>query len=106
MMNALRYLLTAFVTLVMLTACSSKPAEEAPAPQSTQEIYDLGAADARKMLEQCTTQAQVETELLDVRARIHNIESRVDSQAATDYTRGFEDYLRAHSDSVVKQILQ
>lgn len=62
--------------------------------------YKLGEEHAAKLLEVVDNEAAVQDGLLDVRARMSNIRSKLGAQSATDYERGFTDYIRANNDSL------
>ncbi len=97
-------------SLIVTAACSDKPdtsaellREESPQTKvKEREIYDLGHKAGVEMLNECTDIEQIETRLLDTRARINLIRGRVDDQAASDYTHGFTDAIRENCDSLAR----
>lgn len=68
------------------------------------KAYNLGADHANKVIEIANDEGQLQEALLEVRARISNIHSKLGAQSATDYERGFTEEIRAKKDSLARII--
>lgn len=68
------------------------------------EAYKLGAKHASQLLEHADDEDMVQDDLLEVQARRSNIESKLGSQSASDYQRGFIDHIRQNCDSLARII--
>ncbi|MDE5988394.1 MAG: hypothetical protein K2H17_03245 [Duncaniella sp.] len=96
----------ACLTLSVTTSCGSS--DETARQQTVsgkvkdKKAYHLGEEHACKLLEQVADEDAVQDELLEIRARISNIGSKLGAQAAADYERGFTDYIRANNDSLAR----
>lgn len=64
------------------------------------EPYKLGREHAKKLHSECTTTDAVRDELLDINARITNIQCRISQDAANDYMHGLKDYLTEVGDTL------
>ena len=64
--------------------------------------YSLGKEHAERIVKLRNDEPALQDGLLDVRARITNINDRLGPQAATDYERGFVDYITEHDDSLAQ----
>lgn len=64
--------------------------------------YSLGKEHAERIIKLRDDEPALQDGLLDVRARITNINDRLGPQAATDYERGFVDYITEHDDSLAR----
>lgn len=62
--------------------------------------YSLGKEHAERILKLSDDESALQDGLLDVRARVTNINDRIGPQAAADYERGFVDYITEHDDSL------
>lgn len=105
MANFLKHALITALTATLLAAASCHTGVHADASAdggtvTDSEVYMMGQEAARAMLLQCSTIEEVEQQLLDVRARLHNINSRVGSRAAADYKKGFETYIKQNNDTL------
>lgn len=106
----MRHLYIIIFAALLLGGCSGKQAEKSPVGEAAEhttdlEVFKLGSDDAHKMLDKCQTITEIERELLDVKARIHLINTRVGADAARDYTEGFESYIKENNDSIARLIL-
>lgn len=68
------------------------------------KAYALGGEHARTLLETVDDEDRTQDGLLEIRARISNIESKIGRQSAVDYERGFTDYVKANCDSLARII--
>ncbi|MCM1163996.1 MAG: hypothetical protein NC339_07100 [Muribaculaceae bacterium] len=66
------------------------------------EAYALGQAHARDVIAVADDEEQLQEKLLEVRARISNIDSKLGRGSADDYEAGFTDGIKAGSDSLAK----
>ena len=71
---------------------------------SDKDIFNLGVRDANAMLDTCRNDAEIEMALLDTRARIHLINTRVGARAAEDYTKGFVSCVKSRNDTLAAKI--
>jgi len=86
-------------------SCSESTAEREKADDGRvrdKHAYALGQEHGAETVAIQDNQAELEDKLLDVRARITNISSKLGAQSARDYERGFTDYIRANSDSLAR----
>lgn len=105
------YILAAIITIIsspLTQSCSCDSNVTPTAKPSTRikdrEAYELGAQHASRLLENAENEDMVQDALLDVRARQTNIESKLGRQSASDYERGFSDFIRQHCDSLARII--
>ena len=86
--------LSAFVA-VTFDSCScnsSQPARQrVSAKVMDKKAYSLGEEHARRIIEIAKDEDKVQDGLLEIRARMSNIESTLSRQSAVDYERGFTD---------------
>lgn len=68
------------------------------------KAYSLGREHAEMTVASAGDESLLQDRLLEVRARITNINDRLGPQAATDYERGFTDFIRENCDSLAKII--
>lgn len=66
------------------------------------KAYRLGQEHAERLLQYADNEDALQDGLLDIRARISNIDSKLGAQSATDYERGFTDYISANNDSLAR----
>lgn len=66
------------------------------------KAYSLGREHARRVIAVSDDEAALQDPLLDVRARITNINDRLGPQASADYERGFVDCITEEEDSLAK----
>ncbi len=66
------------------------------------KAYHLGEEHAERLLQYANNEDALQDGLLDIRARISNIRSKLGTQAAADYERGFTDYIRTNHDSLAR----
>ncbi|MDE6370506.1 MAG: hypothetical protein K2K92_03340 [Duncaniella sp.] len=64
------------------------------------KAYSLGEEHAQRIIGIRDNESAVQDALLDVRARMTNIDAHLGAQAAADYERGFTDYIKQHDDSL------
>ncbi len=92
----------ALLLCAALGGCGDKKAiatKEKIAPEDV-EFYQLGEEDAANMLINCTTDAAISDQLLEIRARQTNISKIVTEKAAQAYELGFTDYVKTNNDSL------
>ncbi len=95
------------VPAIQSCSCST---DESQRPQKVsarvidKKAYTLGQEHARALLETVDSEDRTQDGLLEIRARISNIESKLGRQSATDYERGFTDYVKANCDSLARII--
>lgn len=98
----------AALSLLQGAAVSCSCSEETPKQETVsgkvkdKKAYRLGGEHAQRLLEQAANEDSLQDGLLDIRARISNIHSKLGAQAAADYERGFTDYIRANNDSLAR----
>lgn len=94
--------LTALLSAIILTACGSSGSgpDNVSTKVRDREAYALGRTHATRILDLRTDEEAVQEQLLEVRARITNISSRLGAQSAHDYEAGFTDAIRENSDSL------
>jgi hypothetical protein len=104
-------ILTALYTSAAFSSCSSdsvknstRQTEKVSGKVLDWKAYNLGAEHAEKVIGIANDEAALQDALLDVRARITNIETKLGRQSATDYERGFTEYIRTEKDSLAKII--
>lgn len=107
---------TIFLTTILLsggmtamTSCgggdsSTKNSRKVSPKVVDQNAYGLGAEHGRLLLENVGSEDRVQDGLLEVRARISNIESKFGRQSSVDYERGFTDYIKENCDSLAQII--
>lgn len=66
------------------------------------KAYALGQEHGRKAIDLRSDEPALQDVLLDVRARMTNINDRLGAQASADYERGFVDYIKANDDSLAR----
>ncbi len=66
------------------------------------KAYHPGEEHAERLLQYANNEDALQDGLLDIRARISNIRSKLGAQAAADYERGFTDYIRTNNDSLAR----
>ncbi len=93
----MRYLLTALLA-VMLISCGKSSSEK--------EAYRQGEKDAETLIDSLGSMSELQFEgyLLDIRANEYKYFSSGDSAASVSYIEGFEEYLKANSDSIASLI--
>ena len=99
----MRRFLIALILLPLLAACSGDPAKVKVSEKvHDKKAYALGEQHAREAIALSGDEAALQDKLLDVRARISNISSKLGPQSAHDYEAGFTDRIRHDSDSLAK----
>lgn len=68
-------------------------------PDTNSEPYRMGRRHAEK-LHRCTTREEIGDELLDINARLSNIQNRISKDAGNDYLCGIRDYLKEQNDTL------
>lgn len=66
------------------------------------KAYALGREHGAAVIAISDNESVLQDRLLDVQARITNINSRLGAQAAADYERGFVDYIVETDDSLAR----
>lgn len=64
------------------------------------EPYRLGREHGKRLHQQCRDEEAVRDEVLDINARITNIQCRIGAGAANDYMHGMKDYLSEVGDTL------
>lgn len=101
----MRRLTLSLLLLPLLAACSSDPHDGKVTPHvRDHEAYTLGKEHAARVAAVAADEGAVQEALLDVRARISNIRSKISPQSAADYETGFRDGLRHDCDSLARLI--
>lgn len=109
----IRYILYSFVAFssLLTTGCScSRSSDELNSqPKVAGKVldwkaYNLGTEHAKEVIKIAHNESELQDALLDVRARISNINSKLGAQSATDYERGFTEYIRTEKDSLARII--
>lgn len=101
---------TILVATFTVTSCGCSESDGTPKSQKVsarvkdRKAYSLGEEHARLLLENVADEDLVQDGLLDVRARMSNIESNLGKQSAVDYERGFTDYIKKNCDSLARII--
>lgn len=95
--------------MTIMTSCGSdnsspKNSRKVSSRVVDQNAYGLGAEHARQLLENVGSEDRVQDGLLEVRARMSNIESKFGRQSSVDYERGFTDYIKENCDSLAQII--
>lgn len=72
-------------------------------PDTGSEPYRVGRRHAEK-LHRCTTREEVCDELLDINARLSNIQNRISKEAGNDYLCGIRDYLKEQNDTLATTV--
>lgn len=100
-----------FLSGILATSCggnetdTTKPVvQKVSSRVKDRKAYSLGEEHARVLLENADNEDYVQDGLLDIRARVSNIESNLGRQSAVDYERGFTDYVRKNCDSLARII--
>lgn len=96
----------------MLTGCScngsdnetDSAAEKVSGKVKDWKAYNLGADHAKKVIEIAHDESKLQDALLEVRARITNIHTKLGAQSAADYERGFTEEIRTEKDSLARII--
>lgn len=86
------------VSLLALVACGDS--SQVSGHVKDRKAYSLGQEHGERIVGVRSDEPALQDALLDVRARITNIHSRIGAQAAADYERGFVDYIKANDDSL------
>lgn len=105
------FALATFLSGIPATSCggnetdATKPVvQKVSSRVKDRKAYSLGEEHARVLLENADNEDYVQDGLLDIRARMSNIESNLGRQSAVDYERGFTDYVRKNCDSLARII--
>lgn len=102
------FLAMSFSVAILLSSCggadNGKSAQKVSTKVHDREAYALGEKHAANLLKSADDEDSVQEGLLDIRARISNIESNLGRQSAVDYERGFTDYVRKNCDSLARII--
>lgn len=97
-----------FSVAILLSSCggadNGNPTQKVSTKVHDREAYALGEKHAANLLKSADDEDSVQEGLLDIRARISNIESNLGRQSAVDYERGFTDYVRKNCDSLARII--
>lgn len=68
-------------------------------PDTDSEPYRMGRRHAEK-LHRCSSREEICDELLDINARLSNIQNRISQKAGNDYLCGIRDYLKEQNDTL------
>ena len=95
----MKHLLYAVLVSMLALAGCGKSAEE-------KEAYSQGEAAAAALIDSINSMSELQLEgyLLDVRANEYKYVASGDSASAVSYIEGFEEYIRANSDSITSLI--
>lgn len=97
-----------FSSAILLSSCggteNNRSAKKVSSKIHDREAYALGEKHAMELLRSADDEDSVQEGLLDIRARMSNIESNLGRQSAVDYERGFTDYVRKNCDSLARII--
>lgn len=98
----------ASAAVLFLAACSScgSNVNDGKVTEKVRDhkAYTLGEEHAAQVIAVAYDEAAVQERLLDVRARISNIESKLGPQSAHDYESGFTEAIRRDCDSLARII--
>ncbi|MCM1522367.1 MAG: hypothetical protein NC039_06925 [Muribaculaceae bacterium] len=97
----MRKILTAIAVTLALASCSGN-GNSVFKTSRDKEAYALGQAHAKEVIAIADDEAALQDKLLEIRARISNIDSKLGAQSATDYEAGFTDGIKAGSDSLAR----
>lgn len=89
------------IACMALVGCSND-GSSASRQVRDRKAYSLGREHGAKVVELKEDEAALQDMLLDVRARMTNINDRLGTQASIDYERGFVDYVTENCDSLAK----
>lgn len=102
---------TAFTASLWLSGCSCGSGknqmyegEKISSKIEDWKAYNLGAEHAKEIILIAHDEDALQDALLEVRARITNIHTKLGAQSANDYERGFEECIRTEKDSLAKII--
>lgn len=104
------YLSACVLTAALSTGCSCSSdtrtgqTEKVSGKVKDWKAYNLGADHAKEVISISDDEAKLQDALLEVRARITNIRTKLGAQAATDYERGFTEEIRTKKDSLARII--
>jgi len=89
-----KLLYIALISMLALIGCGKSTEEK--------EAYSRGEADASALIDSINSMSELQFEgyLLNVRANEYKYVTSGDSAAAVSYIEGFEEYIRANSDSI------
>lgn len=96
-----RALLAVCAAGLMLASCGGDP-NTVSRHVRDRKAYSLGQEHGEAVVKLRDDEAAMQDALLDVRARMTNIRSRLGAQAEADYERGFVDYIKANDDSLAR----
>jgi len=89
--------------------CSSSSELETPPEKVSSKVkdwkaYNLGVDHAKEVIAISNDEPKLQDALLEVRARITNIHTKLGAQSAADYERGFTEEIRTEKDSLARII--
>ena len=97
-----------FSVAILLSSCggadNGKSTQKVSTKVHDREAYALGEEHAANLLKSADDEDSVQEGLLDIRARISNIEYNLGRHSASDYELGFTDYVRKNCDSLARII--
>ncbi|MCM1138786.1 MAG: hypothetical protein NC221_00180 [Duncaniella sp.] len=104
-------IIIAVATSLWITGCSCNPTtsqtvegEKVSTKIEDWKAYNLGAEHAKEIILIAHDEDALQDALLEVRARITNIHTKLGAQSANDYERGFEECIRTEKDSLARII--
>lgn len=99
----MRHILITAILLSLTCACTGEHhGQKVTAKVRDKKAYALGEQHARETIAISDDEAALQDRLLDVRARISNISSKLGPQSAHDYEAGFTDRIKADCDSLAR----
>lgn len=104
-------IIIAVATSLWISGCSCSPTtfqtvegEKVSTKIEDWKAYNLGAEHAKEVILIAHDEDALQDALLEVRARITNIHTKLGAQSANDYERGFEECIRTEKDSLARII--
>lgn len=83
---------------------SGTPSEKVSKKVKDWKAYNLGVDHAKEVIAISHDEPKLQDALLEVRARITNIHTKLGAQSAADYERGFTEEIRTEKDSLARII--
>lgn len=113
-MTRYSHLAAIILSAIAITACTGHSQEKVELgadsimPVSDHQvdstIYKMGIKAAHELMDAVRDTSDFNSALLDIQARIHLIRTRVDAEAAADYSKGFTDGVSVRCDSLGRKL--